>query len=97
VVEWAIQVVSSETAVEPVQSRRDRREDKLTSRTSKDGRRKSHADSYSNAPGAPSRSAKSHGILLAPLSRIGPESELLLDAIFSAHSDGLMVIIRKAT
>ena len=29
-------------------------------------------------------------------SRHRPENEILVDAIFSAHSDGLMVILRKA-
>lgn len=32
---------------------------------------------------------------LAP-SRYRPENEILVDVIFSAHSDGLMAILRKA-
>lgn len=82
---------SSTQVPEASSSRRDRRDDKHGSR--RDARRKSRVDTSS---GTPSRSSKN---LHTPpaTSRASPESEFLLDAIFSAHSDGLMVIIRKAT
>src|SRR5882672_11380457 len=67
-------------------SRRDRRDDKNSSRAPKDNSRKSRTELYTNS----SRSSK-HPHSATATNRASPDSDVLLDAIFSAHSDGLMV------
>ena len=49
-----------------------------------------------NANGKTPRSKRGIRALPPVLAKVRPENEILVDVIFSAHSDGLMVILRKA-
>lgn len=54
--------------------------------------RTSRAGSRASQPPA---NGRPHAPLLPPMSD-GPSPQILVDAIFSAHSDGLMVILRRS-
>ncbi|KAG6840878.1 hypothetical protein C0991_003471 [Blastosporella zonata] len=77
---------SSKRVLEPVESRhRLGRHRNSSSRHTRDGGRASHI---------PDRTRAGSSLTLPPME--GQSPEILVDAIFSAHSDGLMVVLRRS-